>query len=149
MLIHGVGGSKRSWDPVGLDGAIDLPSLVHPAALAAGIQPSSPTVVIGHSLGGMVAQELALTPDSQVKAMVLCCTIPGATPRVRQLNDVAAAYVESNGSRAYGTRMAPHLLGPDAPPELRSWFIEETAQADPLLIGAQLRAIGGWTLATV
>ena len=38
-----------------------------------------PGVVIGHSLGGMIAQELALLAPSRVRGLVLCNTIPGVT----------------------------------------------------------------------
>jgi pimeloyl-ACP methyl ester carboxylesterase len=144
LLLHGVGGSRRFWDHLGWEGAIDLPAGADPADLAAALTLDQLTVVVGHSLGGMVAQELALTPQSKVSAMILCCTIPGATHRVKKLNEESASFVIANGSRAWAQLMQDHLFAPSAPDDLRRWYVQETAAVAPEVIAAQLQAIGSW-----
>jgi proline iminopeptidase len=36
-----------------------------------------PLIVVGHSYGGFIAQELAITHPEAVRGLVLCCTTPG------------------------------------------------------------------------
>lgn len=99
VLIHGLGYARWGWEPVlpGLAetfevllfdnrgiGASDAPpgpyTVADMAADAIGVLDAAGVErahVVGTSLGGMVAQELALTNPERVDRLVLACTTPG------------------------------------------------------------------------
>jgi len=112
LLIHGLGYARWGWEPVlpGLAerfdivlfdnrgiGESDAPpgpySVVEMAADAvqvldeAGIERAH---VVGTSLGGMIAQELALTHAERVDRLVLACTTPGG-PKAHPMPQVTVA----------------------------------------------------------
>ncbi len=99
VLVHGLGYARWGWEPVAdrlaeryeivlLDnrgiGASDAPSGLYTVAEMAedtlrvmdeaGVESAH---VVGTSLGGMIAQELALTAPERVDKLVLVCTTPG------------------------------------------------------------------------
>lgn len=97
VLLHGIGGGRRIWGPEGSDTlaalgcravAIDLPGYGDspgPATLAAMVDVVHAVIahlaprrcaLVGHSMGGMVAQELLATRPQGVHAAVLACTSP-------------------------------------------------------------------------
>jgi pimeloyl-ACP methyl ester carboxylesterase len=53
--------------------------------------------VLGVSLGGMIAQEVALRHPDQVRKLVLACTAPGGEGSVRPAPDVLKKFVRSPG----------------------------------------------------
>jgi len=92
VFLHGVGGSHevwdrqlpyfaargyatRAWDQPGYGGtpAIEPYDLEHVAAALIGQLPDAP-VLVGHSMGGFVAQEVYARFPGRVKALVLCFT---------------------------------------------------------------------------
>jgi pimeloyl-ACP methyl ester carboxylesterase len=109
LLIHGLGYARWGWEPVlpGLAerfevllhdnrgiGESDAPPGPYTAAEMAadaiqvldeaGVERAH---VVGTSLGGMIAQELALAHPERVDRLVLACTTPGG-PRVQPMPDV-------------------------------------------------------------
>jgi pimeloyl-ACP methyl ester carboxylesterase len=102
VLLHGVGGGQSIWSDdasgtaraislagftaVALDfpgygasqtaGRIDLQGFVDAVAMVIDEIAAPHTVVLGHSMGGMVAQELAAQSPQQVQGLVLACTTP-------------------------------------------------------------------------
>ena len=106
LLLHGVGGGRQAWDDACMGAgqgsgarlaaagysavAIDFPGY----GLSAALQPltlagmaaavaaliahlgAGPATVVGHSMGGMVAQELIATTPQAVRALVLAGTSP-------------------------------------------------------------------------
>src|SRR5262245_15752431 len=95
VLVHGIGADGRMFDPVverlgdaarivvwnlpgyggtPLDGPLDFPGLA--AVLAADLRALGieRAVLLGHSIGGMVAQELAATFPERVRALILSAT---------------------------------------------------------------------------
>ena len=102
VLLHGVGGGRGAWDASGSDTgatlaaagytvlAIDFPGYglsasiepYHLAGMAAALQATlaaaalGPAVLVGHSMGGMVAQELTASAPQTVAALVLASTSP-------------------------------------------------------------------------
>jgi len=166
LLVHGVGGSGAFWSDVVArmeDActcvAVDLAGFGHSSPLqgprtvarwAGSLLPlvdelgPEPVVAVGHSLGGMVVQELALAIPDRVGALALCNTIPGATDRVRQINGMLADVALRDGSAALAALMAPGLFGPE-PQEgtgrARQRFLADCAASDPETLAGALRAI--------
>ena len=99
VLIHGLGYARWGWEPVAdalaehheillLDnrgiGESDAPSGAYSASEMAGdvlgvmdVAGINKAHIVGTSLGGMVAQELALQAPERVEKLVLVCTTPG------------------------------------------------------------------------
>ncbi len=63
-------------------------------------------VVVGWSMGGMVAQALAVTHPGEVRALVLMATFPGTGPIERTPQDVVKALTDPKA------RLAPYTLFP-------------------------------------
>jgi 3-oxoadipate enol-lactonase len=93
VFLHGVGGSHAvwdrqlpyfaargyqtlAWDQPGYGGApvVEPYDLEHVAAVLAGQLPAEPSVLVGHSMGGFIAQEVYARFPGHVKALVLCFT---------------------------------------------------------------------------
>lgn len=141
LMVHGAGASSAIWAMpmarvarVARAVALDLPGhgasprpyevasltiaayrdAVHAVAetLALG-----PAVLVGHSMGGMVAIEAALAWPERVKALVLC----GTAPRLPVREDLLTLIREDH------TRvpewMAEHGLSPGVKPALRRGFV--------------------------
>ncbi len=168
VAVHGVGCTLAFWEDVIplLDGsftcvAVDVPGFgrspapagaVTVAGLAATLQGwlvdagLDRVVVMGHSLGGMIAQELAIADPARVRGLVLCCTIPAAGGAAEQIGGLADL-AEQAGAEALTDAMAPAMLGP-APMEgterARTRFRADFASAGPVALAAALRAITGF-----
>jgi len=173
LAIHGLGCSLGFWDgALALLGpscqavAIDVPGFGQSPPLPApwsvpGLASAvsawldeegiDRVVVIGHSLGGMIAQELAgleaARGSGRIRGLVLCCTIPAASERVKEVNEALADLTEREGSGALADAVMPAMLGPEpldgtaaAAARFRRDF---AASADEALAGT-LRAIGGF-----
>jgi pimeloyl-ACP methyl ester carboxylesterase len=171
LLIHGIGSTRRFWDPIvpkleGLKGvecvAVDVPGFgdapaldttdgpVTVARLAEALDDPSlgPVVVIGHSLGGMIAQELALRAGERVRGLVLCNTIAGVTEGAREFNPVLATLAETDGSAAVAEALLPAMLGPSSSREplenserARERFLADMRAASPESLAAAFRAV--------
>jgi pimeloyl-ACP methyl ester carboxylesterase len=168
LLIHGIGSTRAFWDPIvpklkKLNGvecvAVDVPGFgdappletaldgpVTVARLAEALDDPSrgPVVVIGHSLGGMIAQELALRAGDRVRGLVLCNTIPGVTDGVREFNPGIATMAETQGSAAVADAMLPAMFGPDPlenTERARERFLADMRAASPESLAAAFRAV--------
>lgn len=149
LLIHGLGYARWGWEPVveplarsfdvilfdnrGI-GESDVPPGPYTAAAMAadavqvlddaGVDRAH---VVGTSLGGMVAQELALRRPERVDRLVLACTTPGgprAFPMPQRTVDLTLA-------RATLREYVENALEPDPRPELVDRILvhrERTAQ---------------------
>jgi len=101
LLLHGIGGGRRGWPTTGpmlaaaglrvfaldLPGygespacePFDLPGMADAVArFVDGL--GEPAVVVGHSMGGMVAQQLVAQRPDAVRALVLASTSPAFGP---------------------------------------------------------------------
>ena len=107
-------------------------------------------VVLGHSMGGMVAQEVALTFEERVTALVLMDTahgvFPGLTP---ELAGLGAALVHDGGMAAWveATRDAGTVASPadqavrTADPAYAAWCDAKTLACAPAMVEGMLPAM--------
>ena len=107
---RGSGRSSKPWRPYRLRTmAEDL------AAIIDEISPGAPVVVVGISLGGMIAQELAIRYPEHVKGLVLAATscglLSGAWPR---LGDALTMVRASLGARGMDEALHRVLVHPDS-----------------------------------
>ena len=170
LLIHGLGYARWGWEPVveplarSFDvilfdnrgvGESDAPPGPYTAAeLAddavqvldeAGVERAH---VVGTSLGGMVAQELALGHPERVERLVLACTTPGGP----QAFPMPQRSVDLMQARATLREYVENALEPDPRPELVDRILEHrerTAQrfepwAAQAAAGAASTRTTGW-----
>jgi pimeloyl-ACP methyl ester carboxylesterase len=143
MLLHGVGTDGRMFTPIvdrlyddavvgvwylpgygakRLDGPLTFPGLA--SALAADFDKlrAKPTVLLGHSIGGMLALEFAATFPHRVRALILSATTPAFGSRdgsfQREFLKARLAPLDAGRSMAeLAQEAAPRLVGSAAPPE--------------------------------
>lgn len=170
LLITGLGYASCAWHrtrpvlsakyrTIALDnrgvGRSDMPAGPYSIALmasdaaavldAAGVESAH---VFGISMGGMIAQELALEYPKRVRSLVLGCTAAGGPEAVRSEPEATAMLMSrSKMTPEEGARAAvPFIYHPATPLELieedlqirRPWFPKEEAYK------AQLQGILGW-----
>jgi pimeloyl-ACP methyl ester carboxylesterase len=140
VLLHGIGGA--AWGPVAAAAApqpvIDWPlpgyggsALLAETSFAGWAQALRDALdargiaradVLGHSIGGMLAQEFALTFPERVRGLVLYGTTPafgGRDPAFAEafLRDRLAPLDAGKDMATLAAEMMPAMLGPDAPPD--------------------------------
>ena len=149
LLIHGLGYARWGWEPVveplarsfdtilfdnrGIGESDAPPGPYTAAGMAAdavqvldeaGVERAN---VVGTSLGGMIAQELALGYPQRVDKLVLACTTPGGP----QAFPMPQRTVELMQARATLREYVQNALEPDPRPELVERILayrERTAQ---------------------
>ena len=143
VLLHGIGGGRAIWRgslpalaAAGFDAiAFDLPgygdSALEPPggvdamarAVAAAMQALglAPAAVVGHSMGGMVAQALAALVPERLRALVLACTSPAfGKPdgdwQARFVRERLAPLDAGGGMAALAAQLVPGMVAPGTPP---------------------------------
>lgn len=143
ILLHGIGGGKAIWAgsvaalaAAGFDAiALDLPGYGDSRTLAPGGMPHMAQAVlatmdtlglpraalVGHSMGGLVAQETAAIAPERVNALVLACTSPafGKADGAWQARFVAERLKpldDGLGMPGLAAALVPPMLGPAADP---------------------------------
>jgi pimeloyl-ACP methyl ester carboxylesterase len=82
--------------------------------------------VFGTSMGGMIAQELALAFPERVDRLVLGCTQASTLAAVRPRREVSRAFAVETADWAERMRvLAPFAFAPDVDPELLAKFIDK------------------------
>lgn len=103
---RGSGESETTEDDVYSAGMLsdDAAALLHDLGIAK-------AHILGVSMGGMVAQELALLYPDFVDRLVLCCTSPGGEGAIRASDDAIARFLHRAGrSREESLRRAAEVL---------------------------------------
>ncbi|HMA37677.1 MAG TPA: alpha/beta hydrolase [Chloroflexia bacterium] len=103
--------------------------------------------IVGVSLGGSVAFQLALDAPTQVKTLTIVNSapgLPGSAAAAQQEIDRRVALVQQMGMRAMGEALSPNLFPHPEHAALRQSFVERWATNDPAAYIAATRALLGW-----
>lgn len=146
VCLHGIGGDDRgfaaqltglsdthrviAWNMPGYRRSAPLPALTFPALVNALTDfldrlDLQQVTLIGHSIGGMLAQEAALTIPDRIKNLVLIGTTPafgGRAPSFAQafLKDRLAPLDAGQTMAQMAAEAAPHLTGPNTTPVIHA-----------------------------
>ena len=173
LLIQGLGYARWSWDPVvpGLAeryrvlsfdnrgiGESDKPDGPYTARQMAGdaLQVLDEAGidrahVLGASLGGMIAQELAVAAPKRVHKLVLCCTTPGGAETV-PMPDVTVQLFADAAELAPEValrRFVENALGANPPAGLVDELYRRRVENPPDQAGWLAQAAAGMTFAGV
>jgi 3-oxoadipate enol-lactonase len=167
LLIQGLGYGGRGWGPV-LDllaedfsvaafdnrgfGASDVPpgpysitELAEDARAVLDAAAFERTHVVGASLGGMVAQELALAHPERIDRLVLACTAPGGVAAYPMPPQTASLMLEAPtmAPDVALRRFVENALGDRASEELIEQIVAYRSANPPDLGGWQSQAAAG------
>lgn len=119
VSLRGHGDSEATADPVGIAGfAADLAVFIEAVC-------SPPVAVVGHSMGGAIAMQLALDRPDLVRALVLDAPVPaGGLPGMPE-----AVIADIRAQIADGARLAQTLQSTFYPPASPTRFAEFLADA--------------------
>lgn len=153
LLIHGLGMSSRLWEKqfpafsphfrtVAADlrgfgqssrprhaGAYDIEVLASDMAVVMRHLEMDCCHVLGTSMGGFVAQALALAEPERCRSLILCHT----APQMEIPQEVLEQRIEALGTlsmREYGALVAEQALAPGTDHALVGWLIDMVAQND-------------------
>jgi 3-oxoadipate enol-lactonase len=104
--------------------------------------------ILGLSMGGMVAQEIAIAQPERVLGLILACTHPGGSKQIRPTNQVLNLFSEFIRKRSQDSwlKAAPFIFDPytlSKRPNLVSEYIEKSRKysVDSDILLRQWRAI--------
>jgi 3-oxoadipate enol-lactonase len=174
LLLHGLGSSSRDWAPqiqafaphyrvIALDarGSGRSRDLRHPAgpfsvsqfaADAAALLRhlgATPAHVVGLSMGGMIAFQLAVDFPEMVRTLSIVNSGPALVPKTtsdRLALAIRRILTSLLGPEGMGKILAPKLFPKPADGELRQRFMDQMAGNDKAAYKASLHAIIGWTV---
>ncbi|MGH6889293.1 MAG: alpha/beta fold hydrolase [Rhizomicrobium sp.] len=175
VLLHGIGGCAKVWQPQldafadrytvvawnmpGYGGSSPLPKLTFPAlaeALEALLDtlPSGRVHLVGHSMGGMVAQEFVRHRAGRIASLCLYATSPGLSrPETPEAAEAAEARAREFMERRIGPidrgrtmrdmaeSLLDQLLAPRAPEWVRTAAIESISSVPPAVYRDAMRCI--------
>jgi pimeloyl-ACP methyl ester carboxylesterase len=171
LFLHGLGSSGRDWERQ-VDAFADRYRVVAPdlrghgrsdkppgpyslpgfaadcAALLAALE-ASPAHVVGVSMGGMVAFQLALDAPERVRSLTVVNSAPELV--IRTVRDRLKLWqrrliVRLLGMRRLGEILAGRLFPEPGQAELRRVFAGRWAENDPRAYRASLAAMLGWSV---
>ena len=178
LLLHGIGGGRSIWSDSGSGTlgalanagyralAIDLPgygdsqgcgtpdmesfvAAVRAAMAHAVAQGTTRIVLLGHSMGGMVAQEVMARDASGVHGLVLACTSAsfGKSDGAWQAQFVAERLAPLDaglGMAGMADTLVPGMVSPEAPASALQSAREVMSRVPEATYRAALRAIAGF-----
>ncbi len=116
---------------------------------------NSPAHIVGLSLGGMVALELAVTRPDLVRSLVLVNSGPEmprdtwwVRTKVWLMLFIRTLIVRFFGMRKLGAKLADNLLPEPGQRELRETFIKRWAENDPKAYLASMWALRSWSVSS-
>jgi 3-oxoadipate enol-lactonase len=176
LLLHGIGGNHTLWGAGGSGTvqaladagyralALDLPGYGQSAAMGAPSMDSlvaavhavvtqsaatGQVVLLGHSMGGMVAQELVARFPRAVHGLVLACTSalfgkPDGAWQARFVAERLAPLDAGLGMAGMAAQLVPGLLAPGASAYAQAAAAAAIAQVPEATYRAALQAIAGF-----
>ncbi|MBS7788825.1 alpha/beta hydrolase [Roseococcus sp. SDR] len=150
LLLHGIGGRAALWAPTvaalaprpviamdmpGYDGTRPALTGFPELADAAAALLDGPADVVGHSLGGMIALELALRHPDRVRRLVIVASSPAFGSRDPAFREAFLAarqkpLDEGLGMAGVAAALVPTMLGPAADPGAAPAAIAAMASVD-------------------
>jgi pimeloyl-ACP methyl ester carboxylesterase len=169
LLLHGIGGGRAIWadavealraaghralaiDFPGYGGAPGSPTMdAMVAATAAAVETlgAGPVVIVGHSMGGMVAQELVARGAAAVQGLVLACTSAafGKSDGAWQARFVAERLAPLDaglGMAGMAAKLVPAMVAPSAPAAARQAAIDVMSRVPEATYRVALNAIAAF-----
>jgi pimeloyl-ACP methyl ester carboxylesterase len=169
LLLHGLGSSTEDWyfqmEPfsqhfrvIALDlrghgrsskppGPYSIPMFADDIAACLNALQIPSAHILGISLGGMIAFQLALNAPAMVKSLIIVNSVPAMV--VRNFADrwqlwQRSAIIELMGVRRMGEYLAVRLFPKPEQAELRQAMIERWARNDKPAYQAAMRSFIGW-----
>jgi len=165
VLLHGFAGTGRAWDPVIARLDPERYTAVAPDLRGHGVASAARPVdfdavtqdvlaaapprftLCGYSMGGRVAQHVALAAPERIERLVLAATSPGLEDDAeraarRDADEQLAAFADDATIEAFADRWAAQPLFAGTPPEAARIWREDILRNDPRGLAAVLRGLG-------
>jgi 2-succinyl-6-hydroxy-2,4-cyclohexadiene-1-carboxylate synthase len=165
VLLHGFAGTGRAWDPVvqRLDrerytplvpdlrghGAARAARPVSFEACVADVLAAAPErfVLCGYSMGGRIAQQVALAAPERVERLVLVATTAGIADETERAarradDERLAAFADETTIDEFADRWTAQPLFAGTPPDAARLWREDLLRNDPRGLAAVLRGLG-------